>query len=91
MFQKPRRGDILTIKLSIMPGTFSQIYIQIFFAVKGRENLIANSWKSDPNLSDLMKNICLPEGLLWRMERLIGYFNNFTPLGFWSPVNLFLL
>ncbi len=28
-----------------MPGTFSQIYIQIFFAVKGRENLISNSWK----------------------------------------------
>ena len=48
MFQKPRRGEILTIKLSIMPGTFTQIYIQIVFAVKGRENLIANSWKSDP-------------------------------------------
>ena len=30
-----------------MPGTFSQIYIQIVFAVKGRENLIANSWKSE--------------------------------------------
>ena len=29
-----------------MPGTFSQIYIQIVFAVKGRENLIANSWKT---------------------------------------------
>ena len=30
-----------------MPGTFSQIYIQIVFAVKGRENLIENSWKTE--------------------------------------------
>jgi putative transposase len=30
-----------------MPGTFSQIYIQIVFAVKGRENLIASSWKTE--------------------------------------------
>ena len=30
-----------------MPGTFSQIYIQIVFAVKGRENLIRNNWKTD--------------------------------------------
>lgn len=30
-----------------MPGTFSQIYIQIIFAVKGRENLIGNSWKTE--------------------------------------------
>ena len=30
-----------------MPGTFSQIYIQIVFAVKGRENLIGNSWKTE--------------------------------------------
>jgi putative transposase len=29
-----------------MPGTFSQIYIQVVFAVKGRENLIANNWKN---------------------------------------------
>lgn len=28
-----------------MPGTFSQIYIQVVFAVKGRENLIGKSWK----------------------------------------------
>ena len=28
-----------------MPGTFSQIYIQIVFAVKGRENLIGSNWK----------------------------------------------
>jgi putative transposase len=30
-----------------MPGTFSQIYIQIVFAVKGRQNLIQNVWKDD--------------------------------------------
>ncbi|MCO5232559.1 MAG: IS200/IS605 family transposase [Chitinophagales bacterium] len=30
-----------------MPGTFSQIYIQVVFAVKGRENLINNVWKDD--------------------------------------------
>jgi len=30
-----------------MPGTFSQIYIQIVFAVRGRENLIGNNWKSE--------------------------------------------
>jgi putative transposase len=36
-----------------MPGTYSQIYIQIVFAVKARENLIANSWKNE-----LHKYIC---------------------------------
>lgn len=30
-----------------MPGTFSQIYIQIVFAVKGRGNLIGNNWKTE--------------------------------------------
>ena len=30
-----------------MPGTFSQIYIQVVFAVKGRENLISNQWKTE--------------------------------------------
>jgi putative transposase len=30
-----------------MPGTFSQIYIQIVFAVKYRQNLIANGWKTE--------------------------------------------
>lgn len=29
-----------------MPGKFTQLYIQIVFAVKGRENLIANNWKT---------------------------------------------
>jgi putative transposase len=28
-----------------MPGTFSQIYIQIVFAVKGRQSLIHESWE----------------------------------------------
>jgi REP element-mobilizing transposase RayT len=30
-----------------MAGTYSQIYIQLVFSVKGRENLIAKSWKDD--------------------------------------------
>ena len=30
-----------------MPGTFSQIYIQIVFAVKGRNSLIDKSWKDE--------------------------------------------
>lgn len=30
-----------------MPGTFSQIYIQIVFAVKGRQSLISSSWEAN--------------------------------------------
>ena len=30
-----------------MAGTFSKIYIQVVFAVKGRQNLIADSWKAE--------------------------------------------
>jgi putative transposase len=30
-----------------MPGTFSQIYIQVVFAVKGRENLITKPWSDE--------------------------------------------
>ena len=30
-----------------MAGTFSQVYIQIVFAVKGRENVIAESWRDE--------------------------------------------
>ena len=30
-----------------MPGTFSQGYIPIVFAVKGRENLIGKTWKDE--------------------------------------------
>ena len=30
-----------------MPATFSQIYIQVVFAVKGRENLIDKKWKDE--------------------------------------------
>lgn len=30
-----------------MPGTFSQVYIQVVFAVKGRENLIGKTWKDE--------------------------------------------
>ncbi len=30
-----------------MAGTYSQLYIQVVFAVKGRENLIGSSWKDE--------------------------------------------
>ncbi|MEO6230254.1 MAG: transposase [Ferruginibacter sp.] len=30
-----------------MSGTFHQVYIQIVFAVKGRENLTSNNWKTE--------------------------------------------
>ena len=30
-----------------MAGTFSQIYIQYVFAVKGRENLLHESWRGE--------------------------------------------
>ncbi len=30
-----------------MAGTYSQIYIQIVFAVKGRQNLISKQWKDE--------------------------------------------
>ena len=30
-----------------MPGTYTQLYIQIVFAVHGRENLISKSWRTD--------------------------------------------
>ena len=30
-----------------MPNTFSQIYIQVVFAVKGRESLILSSWEEE--------------------------------------------
>lgn len=32
---------------ALTPGTFSQVYIQVVFAVKGRENLILNGWKDE--------------------------------------------
>ena len=32
-----------------MARTFSQIYIQVVFAVSGRQNLIGKSWKEDVN------------------------------------------
>ena len=38
---------MIAFKLLKMPGTFSQLYIQIVFAVKGRRNLIDTSWKTE--------------------------------------------
>ena len=51
-------GNLITIaegfstllsNMIFMSGTFSQLYIQIVFAVKGRENLIASGWKDELN------------------------------------------
>ncbi len=41
-----------------MAGTFSQLYIQVVFAVKGRENLISNKWKDDLHkyMAGIIKN-----------------------------------
>ncbi len=41
-----------------MPGTFSQIYIHIVFAVKGRESLIMEKWEEDlyKYISGVIKN-----------------------------------
>jgi len=41
-FKEHQRCDIL-----IMANTYSQLYIQIVFAVKGRQNLISNKWKDE--------------------------------------------
>jgi REP element-mobilizing transposase RayT len=34
-------------KQTAMAGTYSQLYIQVVFAVKGRENLINKSWRDE--------------------------------------------
>ncbi len=41
-----------------MSGTYSQIYIQVVFAVKGRENLIQKKWKDELNkyMTGIIKN-----------------------------------
>lgn len=39
--------QLLKIKQVIMPNTYSKIYIQIVFAVKGRESLIHFSWEEE--------------------------------------------
>lgn len=30
-----------------MPGTYSQIYIQVVFAVRGKQNLLDKSWRDE--------------------------------------------
>jgi putative transposase len=41
-----------------MPGTYSQIYIHVVFAVKGRENLISSKWKDELHkyIAGIIKN-----------------------------------
>ena len=35
------------VTIFLMPGTFSQLYVQVVFAVGGRQNLIAKSWSQE--------------------------------------------
>ena len=44
---QPKNVEFVNSKLALMPGTFSQLYVQIVFAVKGRENLIRDRWKTE--------------------------------------------
>jgi putative transposase len=46
------------VKRNKMPSTFSQIYIQIVFAVKGRESLITQTWEEElyKYISGIVKN-----------------------------------
>ncbi len=41
-----------------MPGTFSKIYIQVVFAVKGRDSLIRSTWENElyKYISGIVKN-----------------------------------
>ncbi len=41
-----------------MPGTFSQIYIQVVFAVKGRDSLFQSTWENElyKYISGIVKN-----------------------------------
>jgi REP element-mobilizing transposase RayT len=38
---------ILSFGANIMAGTYSQIYIQIVFAVQGRQNLLQKAWRDE--------------------------------------------
>ena len=38
---------VILKRTTIMAGTFSQLYIQTVFAVKGRENLIDKKWRDE--------------------------------------------
>ena len=55
-----------------MAGTFSQIYIQIIFAVKGRENLIHHTWEEElyKYISGILKN---KEQKLLRINRMADH------------------
>ncbi|SHG55297.1 REP element-mobilizing transposase RayT [Flavobacterium micromati] len=43
-----------------MANTYSQLYVQVVFAVKGRQNLISNTWKDE--LSKYITGIVTNEG-----------------------------
>jgi len=64
-----------------MSGTFSQIYIQVVFAVKGRENLIADKWKADlyKYISGIIKNKEQKPIIINGMPDHIHAFNGLRP------------
>jgi len=45
--KKPEGLTLFKASKLIMAGTFSQVYVQIIFAVKGRHGLIQSKWKTD--------------------------------------------
>lgn len=71
-----------------MPGTFSQIYTQIVFAVKGRENLKSNNWKLELHkyIAGIIKNKGQKTIIAFRML----CYNNVIPSGFQTNHNYIL-
>ena len=41
------KSQMKNFKTYIMAGTFSQLYIQVVFAVQGRENLLLKPWRDE--------------------------------------------
>jgi hypothetical protein len=58
-----------------MTGIFSQLYIQVVFAVKGRDNLIGKSYKYD--FQGLFKNL----NLNLRKNMYLNFYKYITPSG----------
>ncbi len=56
-----------------MAGTFSQLYIQVVFAVKGSDNLIGKSYKYD--FQDLLEKLNL------RKNMYLNFYKYITPSG----------
>ena len=66
-----------------MPNTYSQIYIQIVFAVKNRDALIHQTWEEE--LFKYITGIIQNKG-----QKMLAYQWNFKPYSFfhWDETNL---